>query len=195
MIIANDQKWVICTPPKTGTVSLQNCLVPKYAQKSVYRHEASYTGRGVRILVVRHPLERWASLYWRKRQKALGGKTDLWLGDVAHDIVKYTSQWISARSSNTNEMYTWNQVDFVNHFKPTYFFRLEDQSYKDLLKFIKVREQLPHANKTGDKKGWVETSKLMTKAQMEFIVKWALADLTYFGYEGSISTRIKLVHV
>jgi len=179
MIIAKDDSWAICTPPKTGTVSLQTALVPNFANTLQYRHQSSYTGKGERILVVRNPLERWASMYWFTKQKA---RTAIFLGAYTLNVDMYAHQFFIRRELDPHPFFTDNQVEFHKKFEADIYFKQEDGLQK-IMSYIGLGYvQVPHENQTKSKVGWQQTSKLLNKENYNKVMEWADKDLFKFKY-------------
>lgn len=64
MIVADDDAWAICSPKKTASQSLDGMLVPQFGKQVGEIHGSEWSGAGKRVLVIRNPYERLASMFW-----------------------------------------------------------------------------------------------------------------------------------
>lgn len=187
MIIENNNKWAICTPTKTGTYSLQHTLINrlKVAHKLQYdKHDTEYNGKGKRYMMVRHPLERWASMYWffvnlEERDASVFLKKYIGRG-----INIFAEEWISRVKNKANEpntMYLDNYYDIYLKFKPDKFFKLED-GLQNVIEFLGYDIKVSRSNVTKDKCSWYETRNLLSEKNLNFIHQWAKPDIQFFKY-------------
>lgn len=172
----------ICTPPKTGTVSLQAALVPKYATKTSGRHTMEYNGRGYRMITVRHPLERWASMYWFTKQKSHRG---IFMAGFAETPNTYADEWVRRRFK-TPMYHTWlsSQSEYFNCFEATSYAKQED-GFDELLIELRhygINITIPHLNVTTVKHSWQETARQLNRHNLAAIREWAKRDRMFFNY-------------
>lgn len=193
MIVHNKCKWVICTPTKTGTYSLEATLIDRlnvaYKHQPIisvvgYRHMTEYDGPGNRILVIRHPLERWASIYWFTRMHMLRGN-GIYLSNFAWDVNVYAKEWYRRRLHNPHPMYTDNLFETYKNFRPNVIFKQEEGLQK-LIDYLGYDTRVSHKNRTDDKKDWCDTLPLLNAENISNIMTWAKPDLKKFNYSNKI---------
>lgn len=182
MIRAHDGRWTICTPTKCGTYSLEATLVERLsvAEKLVPRHQCEKTHAvGERIMVVRHPYDRWASMWWFIVQHGAG---KIWCGDFSHDINAFVTEWNYRRRERPNWMWTENLAYHHRHFEPATVFKLETNSYVDLLRYLFEKYEVPlvkvsHKNVTRERRTWQETFDMLTPVNLDIVKKFCEPDI------------------
>ena len=186
MTEANSLKWVICSPAKTGSYSIERTLISKmeiaHKWKTQNRVGTFYDGKAKeRILVVRNPLDKWASMYWFMKEVHGKGRT-IWMGKHTNSIENFATHWLEAVRNNPHANWTDSYSDMALKFKPSKVFKLESLKF-DLEGLLGYEVELLHANKTGFKLPWKETKKELSKKNLDGIMAWAKPDLKRFNYE------------
>lgn len=184
MLLAKNKSWVLCTPSKTGSSSLIATLVDKLKVADHYRpgedsnrHGTVYHGKAERLLIVRHPLERWSSIYWYAQKKE--GR---FLHKYSYDVNEYFEAWMEARRKNMFHSFTMFFEDYLIHFTPKKIFKLEDGLEK-IMHYLKLpTDDVSEANVNKLNVGWKETSKLLTKFNRERLEDMVKADIKLLKY-------------
>lgn len=182
MIVDNHDRFAICTPCKTGTMSLEATLRTRYPIAYQYggRHGWSYEGAGDRLMVVRHPWDRWWSMF-HFIQKHVG--RSCYFQEYAHDVNVFTEEW--AKRCEAGEVHWWFYTQAFMHerFNPTLVFKLEDGLHRvtDWLRENHDRN-IPEVSKTNvnhrKREGQTLTAE-NTKLVFKF---WVEPDCERFGY-------------
>lgn len=187
MILANDNSWVMCTPTKVGSTSLEATLINRlkiahnifqespYQHGPKYQHGAMYHGKAERILIVRHPLERWSSIYW------FMVKRNIFLKKYAHDINLWTEEWLKSREVDKHRMWNMSLVDYHKIFKPKKIFKQEN-GFNDLLEYIGQEIQMSNSNINPLNFGWDNTKKLLTASNYKKIEDLFKPDIKILKY-------------
>ena len=195
MILSNNNKWVLCTPAKCGSTAVEQmiCKSHKIGRKITlkeatgrdcqrfphgiaYQHGAEYKGPGKRLLLVRHPLERWSSIYWFTK------KNQRWhLAKHTEDINVFTDRWFDLRK---NDPYIINLMmlnEYVNIFKPNHVFKIEE--VENLLSYIELPvNKISHSNTNNSNIGWKETKELLTSKNIRRLKELIKPELELFDY-------------
>lgn len=139
-LVALDNSWAICMPKKTGSQSLVGACAG-VAEVSDY-HGCEWGGAGERLMVVREPKERLASMYWWSKKEANfnpgPGGPDEWLERFA-DLLNKPDEWTLAQSA------------MAARFRPSKVFRLED-GLQAVLDRVGVKATIQYRNRTADAK-------------------------------------------
>lgn len=128
-LVELDNSWAFCLPKKTGSQSLAGMLAPQemggegagYATLIGDFHGCEWDGQGKRYMVVRHPLERLASMYWwsiKEQNFNVGpGGPDAWL-----------KRFVVLLQENKPANAEWllTQGEMAERFRVDRVFRLED---------------------------------------------------------------------
>jgi hypothetical protein len=140
-LVALDKSWAICLPKKTGSQSLVG-MCEGVADVVGEYHGCEWDGEGERLMVVREPKERLASMYWWSRKEVNfncgPGGPDEWLERFA-DLLGKPDEW------------TISQREMAERFKPHKVFRLED-GLRAVLDHLGIKAELQHRNRTQDAK-------------------------------------------
>lgn len=176
MIVSHDGAWCICSPKKTATQSLEGMLVPQFASIVGEMHGSEWAGSGERILVVRNPYERLASMFWfalkshaNDYRPALGATE--WCRRLLAD--QYVNKSVAREWSR-------NQLQLAAEFRPSVTFRLEDGLMR-VVNHVGVYVDEQRRNVTGDSKAsrkpFAETFALADESLRQAIDAWAAPDM------------------
>lgn len=190
MIVANNNKWIIATPAKTGSYSLENTLIKslRVAHKLEANNRVGCEYNGPikrRILVVRHPLERWSSMFWFARQKGLAersifGGTDAAQKSITKAVNDYFELWEYARAAQEHPNFTDTFCEMSAQFGATEHAKTENlQGLINTLGFI---YDIRHSNVGKFKHSWAETSKLLTETHKGAILTVYKEDMKRYDY-------------
>lgn len=197
MIISNDGKIVICTPTKVGSTSLERLILEDYkVGRRIYSDEA--VGRTVinsrgykhgsicnlkvkhRILLVRHPLERFASIYAFLAKSKGNFENDLVLAARNGDYEQFCKSYITSDET----VWTKQLSTYVKEFRPTTIYRLEDHGIRRIIENLGVTHHdssIPIINKTKHR-GWEYLSiqvKYSIRAKIKLLHKESISILGY----------------
>lgn len=176
MIASLKDLWVICTPTKTGTYSLEGTLIDRanVAYKIVPRHSTHWPVHEgeERILIVRHPLDRWASMYWFIKKETGKG---IWGEKHSSDINTFCEWW----ATQNNFMWTYNLSRNCELFKPDLVFR-QEEGFVDLLQHLGVTIAPSHRNKVAGRPSYIATIGELSLKNYDIVMKWAEPDLKMF---------------
>jgi hypothetical protein len=169
MIISNNEKIVICTPTKVGSTSLEEAILNRYkVGRRIFRDEALGLGResvshykhGMRcdlkvkkrLILVRHPLARFASIYAFFKNSKNNWKSELIDYARKDKIHAFCEAYIKAEST----VWTAQLIEYIEEFKPTKIFKLEENGIYNIAEELGIRlESVPFINKTRHG-GWIE---------------------------------------
>ncbi len=179
MIVAKDHQWVICTPKKCGTHSLNSLLTDKTNHGIVITpwHTRMYHGEGIRILIVRNPYERFLSMYYfTKRVKSAWHKK--------YDFIFATWANMFFADKNSNDDWQFNCTQYAEEFQPDKIFKLEELD--TLLHFFDenfgiVISKIPQLNTTKDRPLIDQLDQLSDENLLKLDM-WAAPDLANFNY-------------
>lgn len=181
MVVSKDRKWVICTPKKTGTHSLNAVLCDKtnYAQVISPWHGRTWNGNGVRILIVRHPIERFVSMYYFvKRVRSA------WLKRYDTSFNEWANQFFN-HPIEVNPDWRLNLCGYEQEFQPHCWFKTENlQGCLDYLieKFGYILPSVPHHYRTKDRPSVMEAWDQLTSLNKASLARWAAPDLRRYDY-------------
>lgn len=179
----------MCTPSKTGTLSAigRFCNHPVWAIKIKPLHEPKSPMDGDphrRILTVRHPLDRWTSMYYYLLRDSC------WLHKYARvSIDALAEEWLRQKDEELGPrgyfMWTWNLSRYVNVFQPTDVFDVTLDNGDSLIELISKLNgvelrKLPHAHRSKHRVGWLETLAPLRERRPDLVarlVAWALPDI------------------
>lgn len=181
MIIAYDSSFVICTPTKTGTYSLEATLVDglQIAWKRTPRHRTDYEGDGKRILIVRNPYDRWCSMWWFSHMHASRGNS-IWIHDYAYDINVWTTEWARRKIEDPHWMWTHRLKDHEAEFKPELIWKTEN--LQGLIQHLGYRTRVSHRNKTDYREPVAQTLSRLTPENLKAVLAYCDCDATAYGY-------------
>lgn len=195
MIISNDGKIIVCTPTKVGSTSLEEVILVEHELgRRLYRGEAMgnapghnrgykhgaecvFTGKK-RLVLVRHPLDRFASIY------AFIAKSK---GNFFNDLVKYARKgkvdsFCSAYLDSNDTVWTRQLSTYVDKFKPTSVFKLEENGiYKIAMEFGIELEKVPYINRTTHG-GWKDLASKMSSEMRKKIVALHCRSIEVLNY-------------
>jgi hypothetical protein len=122
-LVALDGSWAVCLPKKVGSQSLVGMLTEDapVARTVGEWHGATWDGTGRRLLVVRDPRERLASMYWWSLAQTTwntgpGGASE------------WFSRFLTRRTNPKADDREWvtSQREYAAAFRPDEVFRLEE---------------------------------------------------------------------
>lgn len=176
MIHNPHQGWSVCTPPKTGTYSIETVL-GDWATVTRPRH-AMTPWAGTRLMPVRRPIRRWLSMY------RFLAKTGYWLPDLAQSsLLEFADGWMSRQD---HVHWAPNLTSFASVYDPHEFFVMEDNGLQKMFDYLTDNFELPkfevvHKNKT-DRSTFDEDLRILqTSKHWNFIESWAQEDCDRFG--------------
>lgn len=189
MILAWDNSWILYTPTKTGTYSLEGTLIDvlNVGVKIKPRHRMDIEmapDKSQRLMIVRHPVERWCSIYWAIHR---------WTNSNSHP---YMHQFIESPNIFADEyfrrikdgelwpMYTNNNTQNAASCKPHHVFKTEELS-KVLEHLGHSPELLKHLNHTKNRPSCLDTLAQLSVENQQALWEWALPDMESFSYEGT----------
>ena len=160
-LVALNDRWAFGLPMKTASQSLVTCLAPStfgrhgdnMAAMHGDWHGTRYEGAGERLMVVRNPYERLASLYWFSFER-----TTAWLTGEGGPLA-WLGRLIARRDGQHEpEDRDWlsTQAEFAAEFKPARTFRLED-GLAAPLSHVGYCGMIPHTNQTPGRKSYLDT--------------------------------------
>lgn len=185
MIEDKHKKWVITTPPKTGTYSLLSMLVPEYGKRIGKMHDTRYEGPAKqRIMIVRDPYDRFCSMYWFIRSQS--HRKTFWtpFTNKTRDFNLFVKEWLRKRASGSKNLWCRTLWEFHKEFKPTDCWKLEEIAYyTELLgvrgvKWLNVTVEKKH----GKREDWRTTVKGMDPTLKKQLIMVLNTDATHFGY-------------
>lgn len=120
--LAHD-RWVVCTPTKTGTTSLTSLLTQRtnYGVKCLPVHRPdAHPSIPDRIMTVRHPLERFVSMY-RFLQRDKSRMHKFALQGIEPFCREYFRRYdeLEGRDTVDEYMWFWPLTKFIDVFQPT----------------------------------------------------------------------------
>ncbi len=179
-LVALDGSWCVCMPKKTGSNSLVAMLAPTVAGRDGYDfaempgewHGCQWDGKGKRVMVVRHPLDRWASLYWYAQQE--GGP---FRGPPGIEL--WAKQFLEAKTTNHEDSREWwiTQSEMADVFHPDVVCRLEDGLERVMEVINMPHKKMYHRNKTEDRQSTETTLAQLSDDSRDAIGAWAAEDL------------------
>jgi hypothetical protein len=171
MLVSFDGRWSICTPPKTGTMSLEATLRHRYpiAYQDQGRHGFDPPPHGERIMVVRHPYDRWWSMYWfMKRNKGF-------LHDAATDVNNFCRTW----SEVTDHHWAYSQAHMADVYKPHIVCKSPDTVVEHLRSCYDSKIPEVSCTNVNSRKGF----EVLSDDMLEMVMKlWVRPDCERFGY-------------
>lgn len=150
------------------------------AWKYVPRHSCDKEiAEGERIMVVRHPYDRWCSMFWFIVKHGPG---HIWCGDFADDINVFVGEWNRRRKEAPHWMWTENLMYHKTHFEPATVFKLETNGYQDLLTYLHEKygtgvTKVSHKNVTKERRSVEETFNMLTSTNLDIVKKFCEPDL------------------
>lgn len=145
------------------------------------RHNYIYTGEGERIMIVRHPWDRWWSMF-HFIQKHIG--RSCYFQEYAHDVNVFAKEWAERCRFDENHWWFYTQASMAHHFRPDTVFKLEDGLEKvlDHLR-AKYDPNIPRVSKTNVNHHKRE-GQTLTDENIKLVLKyWVEPDCERFGYE------------
>lgn len=161
MIISNDGKIVLCTPTKVGSTSLEKLVLDDHKLgKRLYSSPENIRGNKHgsicnlkikhRFLLVRHPLERFASIYAFLRKSRGSFENDLVRAARKDDLVKFCSSYLISRET----VWTKQLYSYVKEFNPTNIYKLEEAGIFQIVRQMGAKSKdIPFINRTSHR-GW-----------------------------------------
>lgn len=186
MLVALDGSWAVLTPKKCGTHSLYAALCPsEYGRDRGHLpdlaasiggwHEPKWGGVGKRVMVVRHPFDRLASMVWFAEEHSQPyphkppTSPDYWVRRLLDD-----------RRLGREETAEWWRTcsDYADLFRPDVACRLEDGLEKVFGEIgLGGAAEVLHRNRTQQRLSTEETLALLSAETMERVSGWAAEDL------------------
>lgn len=187
------------TPTKCGTVTAIRVLESCGFEFTVGDRHSMNPGLATkRFMQVRHPLERWVSMFWAIRRWTNSGQHPF-LWQWCADPVEFANEWLRRRDHDPWQIYTDNLLECYTLCQAQGFFKMEDVADGALAVWAATAGAqytpngmgrcvsvpvTPHLNKTKDRPSVQETLDLLTPSQVQRIMEWASPDLEFFGYAG-----------
>lgn len=185
MLTNNQFTFVVATPTKCGSESLEKDVIEKYEVgrriNGLGKHAlGSKEQSNRRYLLVRNPLERFASIYY-------------FLGKSKGNVNDVGGLFDAARASNINmfckryveyqkkTVWTYQLNDYVEAFQPTKVFKLENGLEK-LLKEFGVDQPASTINRTGANTGFHALAERMTARSEHEIRNLHRKSMQVLGY-------------
>jgi hypothetical protein len=116
-------RWVVCTPAKNGSKSITSALRHVSEKVTPMNRADAPDSFKERIMCVRHPLDRWVSMYlWAARDGAWAHKF------AVQGVVTYAEHFLKTIESggtgrrDSDVMWLWPQNTIAYVFKPTLLF-------------------------------------------------------------------------
>lgn len=178
MIYNDTQGWSVCTPPKSGTYTLEKHLKP-YARLTRPRH-AMTKWAGERFMPVRKPIQRWMSMYRFLR------KTGYWLAEEAQEgVVAFAEAWIERQD---HVHWAPNLTEYYNEYEPHHCFLMHNDGIQQLLNSLSKKYALPkmeaqQKNKTDRSSFESDLRTLMNCSHWHYVKTWAEEDCDTFRIE------------
>lgn len=121
-LVATDGSWAACLPKKTASQSLVGaCEAAGTARVEGEWHGADWAGTGRRLLVVRDPRERLASMYWWSLKEQNWNRGP---GGPAEWFARFRE--LRAAYKPADREWVASQRELAAAFRPDVVFRLED---------------------------------------------------------------------
>lgn len=192
MILDMQDRWVICTPTKTGTTSLTVLLTQQnsHATKELPVHRPDWDHPVAdRLMTCRHPLDRWVSMYYflqrdrsRMHQAAVQG-----LVPFATEFFKrYDEYDWSGRWWADIEAYMWlaPQRLFIDRFKPTSLHDVTLDSGASIIEHLNTKygysiTKIPHLRKSREREPWKTVVDMLREQDASLwarLIEWAERD-------------------
>lgn len=177
-LVANDGSWAICMPKKTGSQSLHGMLSGAAEIVGEF-HGGEWEGTGKRVMVVREPYERLASMYWFSLSTGIG----LFMGEGG--AAKWLDRFVAGFAWKHKPAYAeWvlSQSELAEQFRPVVVCRLEDGLEKvfDVLG-LEQPTHIHRANitkgKHSDRRPFAETFTGASAAALAAVESWCRPDL------------------
>jgi len=177
MIYDDIQEWSICTPPKSGTHTLEHLLRP-YARITRPRH-AMTKWKGHRIMPVRYPMRRWLSM-WRFLRN-----TGYWLPrQCEQGLHAFAAEWVRRRD---HVHWAPNLTEFAAKYDPHSIHIIEEGGIQGILDELTEKFQIPataakvlNSTKSGEEEFIADLELLKTSPDYQFIVDWCQEDCDTF---------------
>lgn len=185
MVIDIRDRWVICMPTKTGTTSLTALLTKRVSSCGVQllpKHAPNLNqceGVPDRLLTVRHPLDRFCSMYYHLQREGGRGRAF-----ALESIDSFAAQVVARSTSVWDEwsLWSWSLTRYVEVFKPTSIWDCTVDDGAALCKHLAEAygydvEEMPHLRKSKDRDDWRSTVARMDPAVRSQLEAWAEADM------------------
>lgn len=192
MILDIHDRWVICTPTKTGTTSLTALLTQQcsHATKELPVHRPDWDHPVPdRLMTCRHPLDRWVSMWYflmrdrsRMHQAAVQGLAPF----AAEFFKRYEEYDWSGRWWADIEAYMWlaPQWMFMERFSPTSLHDVVQDGGVSVAEHLNARygyglSKVPHLRKSRERESWQVVMFKLKQLDTELYAKlmnWASLD-------------------
>ena len=183
MLIAFDDSWAICSPKKSGSQSLLAMLCPRLTDgtgidKAKFvgaPHDFTWTGTGKRILIVRHPIDRFASMYW-----ASYGDGSFAHGRGVEGWLEQFFQQAATKTITPAFEWTTTQTEIASVFNPDVICKLED-GLPRVLDVIGIEcERVCWRNQTSPRHDFAKTFGCISDEWKKRIIDFTGPDLALF---------------
>ena len=180
MLVSIDRSWAICTPKKTGSQSLQGMLADKATVEGDF-HGPVWFGEGKRVMVVREPYDRLASMYWFSVAQGVG----LFMGGTASEWLRKFVAGFGWKHKASYQEWVTSCSDLALVFRPDVVCRLEDglELVFDAVG-LERPEHIRHMNQTGNgkdqRKSFAETFGSADAATLAAVDEWCKPDLRWY---------------
>lgn len=203
MILDIHDRWVICTPTKTGTTSLTALLTQQspVATKELPVHRPDWDHPVPdRLMTCRHPLDRWVSMwYFLQRDKSrMHAAAVEGLAAFANEFFKrYDEYDWSGRWWADIEAYMWlaPQWRFVERFRPTSLHDVTADGGASVATHLNTTygynvQRVPHLRKSRERETWqavMAELRELSPPLYDRLLSWTEIDFStlcrYFDYE------------
>lgn len=174
MLISNDGKIIVATPTKCGSESLEKDVIKKY---KLGKRISNLTKHGAicnmvvkkRILLVRHPLERFASTYHFIKKSTNNYEDISGLFEAARidNINLFVERYLVAKKT----VWTMQLEEYVQLFLPNRIYKLEHHGLEQILHEFGMDVEVPsHINSSGNT-GFNRLKEFMNRKNYDNIIK------------------------
>ena len=173
MFKAYDDSWAFGTPKKTGTHSVHSML-KQHGEIISPWHEPRWNlpETCTRYMIVRHPLDRLASMYWFSRRVK-----SAWLKKHADQGLE---QWLEHFMRGDNTQWNGTLDAFASIWRPTKVFKIED-GFERIADHMFLSHSITctprKTNVTKSRADVAETFSEVSSELMKAVHNWAQADM------------------
>lgn len=192
MILDMQNRWVICTPTKTGTTSLTSLLTQQrsYGTKElpVHRPDWDYPVQD-RLMTCRHPLDRWVSMWYflQRDRSRMHAAAKEGLAPFATEFFKrYDEYDWNGRWWADIEAYMWlaPQYMFIDRFRPTSLHDVTQDNGASVVEHLNKHygyglTKVPHLRKSKEREAWGVVMDMLQEQSPHLydrLVMWSATD-------------------
>lgn len=199
MILDFRDRWVVCTPTKTGTTSLTALLCERtkfcgVKVLPVHRPDADPAVKD-RLMTVRNPIDRWCSMYYflrrdRSRMHQFAAQGDGLLDGLVpfaeeffrrYDAIDW-AHWLHA--DEAEYMWLWPLWRFAERFNPSTMWDVTQDSGRSLLKHLSSSygytfKDMPHMRRSKERESTADTMSHLCNLRVDLydrVYAWASKD-------------------